>query len=80
MSGLLLNHKPRIHMNEELQALLKTLRELARNVDEDVPMRDRSRRLNNTLAFAFELAEAMEERPIRDSIILEPLNHCACEH
>jgi hypothetical protein len=63
---------------EQIQALTKTLRELAHLVDEDVPMRQRSRRLNNTLAFAFELVESIEERPVRDSILIEPLNPCAC--
>ena len=53
---------------EEINTLTKTLRELARLVDDDVPVQSRSRRLNNTLAFAFELVESMEERPIRDSV------------
>lgn len=64
---------------EEINTLTRTLRELARLVDDDVPMHQRSRRLNNTLAYAYELAESMEERPIRDSILLEPLIPCACE-
>lgn len=64
---------------EETNALTRTLRELARLVDDDVPMHLRSRRLNNTLAFALELVESMEERPVRDSILLEPLIPCACE-
>ena len=68
------NHKTM----EETKALTKTLRELARLVDEDIPLHSRSRRLNNTLAFAYELVESMEERPVRDSIILEPLIPCAC--
>ena len=79
MSGLLPNHKPTIHMEEQIQALLKTLRELSDIIEMDVPMRERSRRLNNTLAYAMELAESVEEYPIRRNINLEPLIPCACE-
>jgi len=47
-------------MNEQ-QALVAALRDLARNVDEDVPMNHRSRHLNEALAFAFELIEGFDE-------------------
>jgi len=76
MSGPHNNHKTM----DEINTLTKTLRELARFVDEDVPLHVRSRRLNNTLALAYELAESMEERPVRDSILLEPLIPCACNY
>ena len=65
---------------DEITALTRTLRELARLVDEDVPLHIRSRRLNNTLAYAYELAESTEERPVRDSILLEPLIPCSCDY
>ena len=59
--------------------IIDALRDLARNVDEDVPMGYRSRHLNDALAFAFELIEGFEELPIRSSVITEPLIPCACE-
>ena len=55
-------------MEEQTQALLKTIRELSDIIEMDVPMRERSRRLNNTLAYLMELAESVEERPIRNSV------------
>lgn len=55
-------------MEDNIKALLTTLRELSDIIEMDVPMRERSRRLNNTLAYAMELAESVEERPIRDSV------------
>lgn len=79
MSGLLLNHKPRIHMEEQTQALLKTIRELSDIIEMDVPMQGRSRRFNNTLAYLMELAESVEEYPIRRNVNLEPLTPCTCE-
>jgi len=45
-------------------ALVSALYELARHVDEDVPVAHRSKHLNNALAYAFELVEAFEETPI----------------
>ena len=66
-------------MEDNIKALLKTLRELCDIMEIDVPMRDRSRRLNNTLAYAMELAESVEEYPIRKDLNLEPLSPCTCE-
>lgn len=66
-------------MEEQTQALLKTIRELSDIIEMDVPMQDRSRRFNNTLAYLMELAESVEEYPIRRNINLEPLAPCSCE-
>lgn len=46
-------------------ALVSALYELARHVDEDVPVEHRSKHLNNAMAYAFELVEAFEELPTR---------------
>ena len=67
-------------MEEHTKALVNTLRELFDIIEADVPMRERSRRLNNTLAYAMELAESVEEYPIRKNLNLEPLTPCACEY
>ena len=45
-------------------ALVSALYELARHVDEDVPVEHRSKHLTNALSYAFELVEAFEETPI----------------
>jgi len=66
-------------MEEQIQALLKTLRELSDIIEMDIPMRERSRRLNNTLAYAMELSESIEEFPVRRSVTIEPLIPCTCE-
>lgn len=58
-------------MEDNIKALLTTLRELSDIIEMDVPMRERSRRLNNTLAYAMELAESVEERPIREHLHME---------
>lgn len=44
-------------MNQETQALHAALHDLAYQLDEDVPVGQRSTQLNNTLAYAFELLE-----------------------
>ena len=44
-------------------ALVSALYELARHVDEDVPVEHRSKHLTNALSYAFDLVEAFEETP-----------------
>lgn len=66
-------------MEEHTRALVNTLRELYDLIESDVPMQSRSRCLNNKMAYAMELAESVEEYPIRKNLNLEPLNLCACE-
>lgn len=59
-------------MNDDTtMALISALRELARNVDEDVPVEYRTRHLTHALSYAYELAEACEGR---GRAIPEPLN------
>ena len=66
-------------MEDNIKALLKTLRELCDIIEFDIPYQLRGRKLNNTLAYAMELAESIEEYPIRKDLNLEPLTPCACE-
>ena len=49
--------------NDTTPALVSALYELARHVDEDVPVEHRTRHLTNALSYAFELVEAFEELP-----------------
>ena len=66
-------------MEEHTRALVSTLRELCEIVELDIPYQHRGRSLNNKMAYALELAESVEEYPIRKNLNLEPLSLCACE-
>lgn len=52
---------------DNTSALVSALRELARHVDEDVPVAHRSKHLNNALAYAFELVEAFDTNETRST-------------
>jgi hypothetical protein len=66
-------------MEEHTRALVNTIRELCDLVELDIPYQHRGRCLNNKMAYAMELAESIEEYPIRKNLNLEPSSPCACE-
>jgi hypothetical protein len=60
-------------MNDDAEALYRALHELAYLVDENVPVAQQSRELNNALAYAFELMEAFNFPGIPKSRLIKSL-------